>query len=287
MTDPELAKLVLSPKVTIQQTNRNIGKSIPIWGRLFGDSLFMVSGDVWKRQHRIAARSFGSASTAGFLPTVATLAERFVANLVPPGLASATDEPVVLRPATTFGPLALEIICSIAFGLNDEADVLARIGELTHVVFDGIQSQGPRMMIPGYLRLPTATNRAMLRAIDELHAICGSLVHRYRDHGNKRSNTTPCLLAVLCDAADGEDKLSVTEVVHNVFAFMAAGMDTTSTTLAHLVCCLASHPTVQDRLFAELGQFATHADMLKESTYGVDPSCTLALPETCPAGKRP
>ena len=70
------------------------------------------------------------------------------------------------------------------------------------------------------------------------------------------------LLAVLCDAADEGDQLSEEEVVHNVFAFMIAGMDTTSTTLSHLVCCLASHPDVQRELHAEVVSFDSEENMI-------------------------
>lgn len=225
----------------------------------------MVSGDVWKRQHRIAIRSFGSASTVGFLPSVVTVCERFVSQFVPDA-AKAPGELAVFKPSDAFTPLALEVICSIAFGLDDEPEVLKRIADLSVLIFDAIRQRGPLMMIPGYLRLPTPTNVAALAAIDELHNICRTLVKRYRDSERDNEDGQGNLLAVLCDAADGEEKLSDIEVVHNVFAFMVAGMDTTSTTLAHAVCCMASHPSVQNKLFDELGSFSTHEEMLAGAT---------------------
>lgn len=142
--DPKLAREVLAPKFTIQDSDRDIAKVLPIWGRLFGQGLFMVSGDQWKRQHRIAARSFGSSNTRGFLPTVREVATRHVDHLWEPSQSQATGgdtTTTIIAPTDAFAPMALEVICSIAFGLEDPK-VLERVTELTRIVSDVMNEKG-------------------------------------------------------------------------------------------------------------------------------------------------
>merc|ERR1719222_1229573 len=63
-------KEVLAWKVTAQNSVRPLGRIIPLFDRLFGKGLFMVSGDDWKRMHRIAMRGFGPKQIERFVTTV-------------------------------------------------------------------------------------------------------------------------------------------------------------------------------------------------------------------------
>eukprot|EP00035_Acanthoeca_spectabilis_P035491 m.34982 g.34982 ORF g.34982 m.34982 type:complete len:530 (-) comp7396_c0_seq1:132-1721(-) len=269
VTDPNLAKELLSPAVTTEQTYRDIGARLPVWDRLYGKSLFMVCGEQWKRQHRIALRSFGSGTIDRFLPTIVSVSSSFAEGLLQAdGNASpASGGVATIEPAVAFDALALEAICSTAFGLSDNPKLLLRISRLFGTIFSVIKDQGVRMLIPGYLHLPTPANRTIVTAIDELHEISRSLVRRHRESPEDADNGDACFLASLADAMDQGEQLSDLEVQHNVFAFMAAGMDTTATTLGHLVCCLASHPDVQARLASELSKHDTVKSKLEHCAY--------------------
>jgi cytochrome P450 len=159
---------------------------LPIWHKMFGKGLFMVYGDQWKRQHRIVARSFGPTNTRGFLPTVRAVAERHVNKLWQPRNDDGGE--TTITPCDAFGPMTLEVICSIAFGLESQT-VLARLTELTAIVTDIMNSHGLMMMIPGYLWLPTTLNRRILGAIDEGHELCRALVQRHRDGADARKKS--------------------------------------------------------------------------------------------------
>ncbi|CAF3991065.1 unnamed protein product, partial [Rotaria sordida] len=66
------------------------------------------------------------------------------------------------------------------------------------------------------------------------------------------------LLQLLLDAATtkpiGENELHMDEVKLNVFLFMAAGFDTTSTALAYSTYILATKPDIQKKLQAEIDE---------------------------------
>ena len=165
--DPKLAREVLAPKFTIQDSDRDIAKVFPIWGRLFGQGLFMVSGDQWKRQHRIAARSFGSSNTRGFLPTVREVATRHVDRLWEPSQGQVTGgdtTTTIIAPTDAFAPMALEVICSIAFGLEDQK-VLTRVTELTRVVSDVMSEKGGHLVMSYVFLLPFCFNSDSLSSI--------------------------------------------------------------------------------------------------------------------------
>ena len=254
--DPKLAKVALNAKFTMRDSTRNI--MLPTWHLLFGRGLFMVDGETWKRQHRIAIRSFGSSQTEAFRPIVQAITKDFIDRL-PATLGLGSDGAAEFFPEKHFAGLALSIICTIAFG-NGGGDEEGRRGVamMTQAFDDNWAYQtrfGALTVVPGFIHLPTKANREMKANIERMHSVCRRLVTEYRSTGKTGQMEGTSLLKVLCDAADGSDVLSNEEVVHNVFSFMAAGMDTTSTTLAHLVCCLASHPRVQDKLAREMASY--------------------------------
>ena len=73
------------------------------------------------------------------------------------------------------------------------------------------------------------------------------------DLGNVKKR--PTLMEVLIEASDSEaGSLTTYEVVCNLLAFVAAGVDTTSTTLTHIAVALAKHPRVQQKLYDEISK---------------------------------
>ena len=72
---------LFSHSITVKKTHRILGRMLPLWDRLFGEGLFMVSGEQWKRQHRICLRAMGSRHKAMFFPAVRESARRTVREL--------------------------------------------------------------------------------------------------------------------------------------------------------------------------------------------------------------
>ena len=81
VTGRDATRRVLSAAVTLRATTRNIGAILPVWNMLFGDGLFMLPPDRWKRVHRIALRGFGTRHTRSYYPTIRACALEFVAAL--------------------------------------------------------------------------------------------------------------------------------------------------------------------------------------------------------------
>lgn len=63
------------------------------------------------------------------------------------------------------------------------------------------------------------------------------------------------------------------EVISNVFLFMVAGYETTSTALAYSTYILATKPDIQEKLFQEIGQYNWN-QMSREEIY--DSATTLS-----------
>mmetsp|Transcript_2968 Transcript_2968/g.5497 ORF Transcript_2968/g.5497 Transcript_2968/m.5497 type:complete len:243 (-) Transcript_2968:211-939(-) len=65
--------------------------------------------------------------------------------------------------------------------------------------------------------------------------------------GKLDDNFTGSLLSALCEKADDGSEFSDDLVLQNVYSFLFAGLDTTSTALAHTLVHLARHPEIQER----------------------------------------
>ena len=179
-----------------------------------------------------------------------------------------------------FRPLSLTAICKVAFGLGDGIRI-----QLIQKHFNGffsLQKEASYRMllglIPGYIHLPFGNPLFIRNTIKELHKLSLELVTEYR-RKKKRANVSHAntnakdlnaavgtqgmdvndnrktLLKVLCDAYDSkEGNLTDTEVVHNVFSFMAAGMSTTADSLSHTVLELAKSKRIMRRLQKDIDE---------------------------------
>ena len=72
---------MLAPRITLDKSERRIGKVLRVWGALFGQAIFMVGPKQWKRQHRIILRALGTRHTASFFETAERDADEIVEGL--------------------------------------------------------------------------------------------------------------------------------------------------------------------------------------------------------------
>ncbi|MFD7031368.1 cytochrome P450 [Streptomyces sp. NPDC059917] len=121
-----------------------------------------------------------------------------------------------------------------------------------------------RLLLPASLsRLPTAGNRRYQRALDRIHAAVDGAVREYRRSGEEHRDMVSELLAARDDAGR---PLSDTEIHDQIVTMLAAGIETTATTLSWALYALARHPDVEERLRTEVdavlgGRIATWADL--------------------------
>jgi len=274
-------KELLSGKVTIPAL-RSLGDNLPPYKRLFGRGLFMISSDDWLRQHRIASKGMSSSS----MDYAATLVseqvqaefERLELAISGDGKTAAEVEQmrkelgisvdaegeVQLEPGEFMKNIVSRVLTHVAFGqgMNDED----RNTILRCFNFFYNASLSPTIAVPGFIDSPFPGAREMREAIEDLHGIGYKFIARERE---AEANGTPpaerpTLLASLLNAQDEDNsKLDEEEVVHNVFAFMVAGIATTSDSLASNSFLLARDQDVQEKLYEEVKNFRTWDEIKK------------------------
>ncbi len=306
VASPEACKKVLSASITVKKSTRNIGSMVPAWEMLFGKGLFMLPPKDWKRIHTISMRSFGSAQTKGFYPIINEVVLQYISSLrhviqgkrvVKHGtmVSQLSDcrynkqDSNIFTVDSLFRPLSLTAICKVAFGSGDGDG--AKI-ELIQKHFRDIillQKNAPYAilaLIPGYLKyFPFGKPLFMRNTIKSLHKLSLDFVTKYRSKqkdarkniGEKTitgSEERKTLIKVLCDAHDTEEGiLTDTEVVHNIFSFMAAGMSTTADSLAHMILELAQSKQVLQRLQNDIDKIVVAKKSINNVTWEDIDSC--------------
>eukprot|EP00469_Lotharella_globosa_P006671 CAMPEP_0167786588 /NCGR_PEP_ID=MMETSP0111_2-20121227/8885_1 /TAXON_ID=91324 /ORGANISM="Lotharella globosa, Strain CCCM811" /LENGTH=348 /DNA_ID=CAMNT_0007678005 /DNA_START=361 /DNA_END=1407 /DNA_ORIENTATION=+ len=148
----------------------------------------------------------------------------------------------------------------ISIGFGDEG-ITAHQRDQIGYNFDKVSRATESLwwLLPWSLSLPTKGARALKKSIQELHDIGNEMCRKHQEQLAKGVDTgkaTGSLLRALCEASEAseDERLSDTLVTHNVYAFMGAGNDTTSTALGHVAVMLARHRHVQERVRKEIGE---------------------------------
>eukprot|EP00467_Chlorarachnion_reptans_P008982 CAMPEP_0114508650 /NCGR_PEP_ID=MMETSP0109-20121206/12734_1 /TAXON_ID=29199 /ORGANISM="Chlorarachnion reptans, Strain CCCM449" /LENGTH=440 /DNA_ID=CAMNT_0001687639 /DNA_START=250 /DNA_END=1572 /DNA_ORIENTATION=- len=260
---PEDAEQVLHPKITIKNSTRRA--NFPIFTKLFGEGLFMVPPDKWIKMHKVCLRGVSKKHMLSYFSTVLEIAKEKVERLCADVSSSqktaekagkGSDQPVPIEIARIFQDFSLHAIVSIAFGNNGvTAHERSQIGVNFEKCFEAI-SKNPLFSLPFCLMLPTAEVTSINKAIGYLHDTGNRMVRQFRNdkEGNDEAGVEPrgSLLRALCASAEDGEILSDKLVTHNVYSFMAAGYDTTSTALGHIAVMLARHPEIQERARKEI-----------------------------------
>jgi len=287
LTDNDAAvRELLSAPVTIP-ADRSLGKNLPPYDRLFGQAMFMKSGDDWKRQHRISIRGLSTKVMEDSASLVAEQVKDEFARLelaisgseemtdalrsrMRKELGVTTDETdgkIILDPLEFMKNIVMRVLTHVAFGQGmDDAD---RSTILNCFNFFYEASLSPTIAMPGYVDSQLPGAQTMREAIRDLHQVGSKFIARERAKGGAETNgnAQQTLLSALLNARDEDNgSLSEEEVVHNVFGFMVAGIATTSDSLASDCFLLARHPAVQAKLQGEL-EGASRWDDIKRMPY--------------------
>ncbi|GAB5371124.1 hypothetical protein AAMO2058_001552700 [Amorphochlora amoebiformis] len=259
VTSRKYVNELLGAKFTMKSSTRKGDETLPVLKMLFGRGLFMARSDVWKRQHRIAVRGVGSRHFRDFCPTVLDCAKRLIARIDGKMKLNGSDR-LTLDVLDTLQAFTSEVAFKILFGRSLASEEMAYVGKKFSEVID--TGMHPMYMLNLYAHSSFTGPKQIREAIEKLHKICREAVKAFRDQKagedasgpRESSEADGSLLGALCAASDAGDALSDEEVVHNVYSFAGAGIETTSTAIANTLIALAEHPEIQDKLFQELQQ---------------------------------
>lgn len=208
---------------------------------LFGEGLFLSSGEDWRRQRRTVASAFAPRAVAILARHVAAGAQSLCGDL-----RARDGRPIDLVPLLQ--RLALDIIGSAVFSLE-----MARYGAAMRAL---ILDYARRLGRPGLLdyllplALPTPRDLARRQFRRRWRALVAEIIAVRRDCSEDRRRD---LFDLLCESDDsGGDK---ERLIDQIATIVVAGHETTAAALFWSLTLLAQHPEVQERIAAEAGDF--------------------------------
>jgi len=112
------------------------------------------------------------------------------------------------------------------------------------------------VLMPFLNYVPTAKVQKMNRSLETIDKLLYSLIDKSKQRADKSKSEN--LLDLMVDSNTQQDneanKMTDTELRHNVAAFFIAGHETTATSLSFALYCLAKYPQVQQKLYEEIVQ---------------------------------
>ena len=258
-------------EVFIKQFSSFHSRRLPFVTRLsIGEHvhLFAADGPRWRRQRSIIAPTFSHVKLQSMSPLIDEAIEKFMAKLVDGG---------ELNIYPLFKQLTMDIICRCAFGIDSDVQsnvdnpFLVQSEKFFRDNHEKVFVVKLSYLLPFLVPLLTQWIRLQMLIFFLVNAIFPSrleeapgfwLINQVKHSISERMNNAQAsrvdLLQLMINVATSDvptaKKLHLDEISSNVFLFMIAGFETTSTTLAYSTYVLATHPHIQERLVEDISQ---------------------------------
>ncbi|KAI8819825.1 cytochrome P450 [Fimicolochytrium jonesii] len=249
-------------------------------GDLLGAGIFVVDGEPWKKQRKMASHIFSVRNFRDFTANV------FADESVKLGAllenAAQTGQTIDLQDA--FFRFTLDSFVKLAFGIN--------LGSLDSplpvpfaAAFDRAQTFcDERFRLPGAAMIHALSGRGKQHAkdLDLIHEFARSIISRRRNGGSdspELSQGNDLLALLLRITREGGDALSDDELADMVLNFIIAGRDTTAQALSWTFLLLTKNKHIEAEAVSEMKKFfgadrladpnfETTYDEVKDWTYG-------------------
>lgn len=252
---PDLVRRVLTDPDTFGQSDVMRRSLAP----LLGDGVLTADGARWRHQRRAAAPAFRNEEVLRLLPLMTAAAEaacdRWLAQLGQTGPGQTVNVMTEMMRTTLDVILGALLPDAETFDRTRFGDTLTTYLEQStwHLALSLLR-------VPRWLPYPG--RRVGERAALELRGIALDAL-RTSSGGNspgpdRRGDAAPGLLGLLRSHVDPESgrALTETELLDNLLTFVAAGHETTATTLAWALFLLAKHPAIEVQVLAEIAAIA-------------------------------
>ncbi|WP_436924566.1 cytochrome P450 [Halosimplex amylolyticum] len=205
-------------------------------GPVLGNGLLNSEGEFWRRQRHLIGPAFEPDRIAEYAETMVERSEQTAAQWRDGAVRDVNEDMM---------ELTLEIVADALFGVDVGRDV-ETVASSLQVVMD-YQEGFSADMLP--VDVPTPGKIRLQRAIDDLEAVVYRIVdERARNPGD---DVVSRMLAVEDESGEG---MSREQIRDEVMTLLLAGHETTALALTFTTFLLAQHPTVEDRLLAELDE---------------------------------
>ncbi|CAL4962515.1 unnamed protein product [Urochloa decumbens] len=255
ITKPELVREVLSNKFGHFEKIK-FGRL----QRLLHNGLGSHEGEKWAMHRRIINPAFHVEKLKRMLPAFAACCTDLVLRW--DGLV-ADGQPCEVDVWPEMQNLTGDVISRAAFGSSylEGRRIFQLQGEQVKLVVQAMQ----KIHIPGYLYLPTRTNRRMKQIASEIEVLLKGIIAKRENALRTGSAASDDLLGLLlesnmehCKGSDGSSSrragITTDDVIGECKLFYFAGMETTSVLLTWTMIVLSMHPEWQDRAREEVLQ---------------------------------
>jgi pentalenene oxygenase len=236
VNSPDLIRRVL----VVDAQKFEIGLLLDKVKPFIGDGLITLRGSDHRRHRRLLQPAFHHSRIARYTDVMRRLATAR-AESWEAGQQIAADVEMM--------ELAMAVVGKTLFSTDLGQDAVDEVVGSMPILLDGIRK---RLLAPTELleKLPTAENRRFNAAIRRVHDVVDRIIADYRrtglDHGD--------LVSMMLMARDEEtgEGLSDEHVRGEVLTMVAAGTQTTATTIAWALHTMSIRDDIQDRAFAEV-----------------------------------
>lgn len=229
------------------------------WANAVGHSTLTMEGDIWKKHRRILNPSFHATTVRRYTDIIVDQTKR----LLDRWQGTEQQEMMFEMMRTT-----MSIIADIIFSMKDLEREAADLNRALTAVFEVLTARTTAFQqVP--LWAPTPENWRIHAATRTIEGFILPLIRQRRSEGVDHGD----ILSDLISARDDESgaQLSDREICNELKTLFGAGHETTALMLMWTLYLLATHPEVQEKLYAEvesvLGGRTPGLDDLKQLPY--------------------
>jgi cytochrome P450 len=236
LNSPELIRRVLVTEASAFETGALLDKVRPF----IGNGLITLRGTAHRQRRRMLQPAFHHGRIAGYAEVMRRLA---VAR------ADSWTDGTQIAADVEMMELAMAVVGQTLFSMDFDQDSVDDVVKSMPILLDGIRK---RLLAPTDLleRLPTADNRRFNAAIRRIHEVVDRIIADYRqtglDHGDLAS-----MMLMARDEETGEG-LSDLQVRDEVLTMLAAGTQTTASTIAWALHTMSIRDDIQETAYAEI-----------------------------------
>ncbi|KAL6844613.1 hypothetical protein ACP4OV_025272 [Aristida adscensionis] len=251
---------ILDPEVTREVMANKFGHfeklKFPALSKMVGGGVAGHEGEEWVWRRRILNPAFHLEKLKRMLPAFSSCCEEMVSRWVK---ALGSDGSCELDVWPELQNLTGDVISRTAFGSSYQEG--RRIFKLQAEQVERIMTNIGKVVIPGYMSLPTKNNRELRQANREVESILRDLIGKRIQAMKRGESTKDDLLGLLLESnmkqTDGDGKssgmgMTIEDIIDECKVFYFAGMETTSVLLTWTMIVLSMHPEWQDRAREEV-----------------------------------
>ena len=265
LNDPRAIRHVMQDNYQNYRKSKFYGPLKP----MLGGGIFMVEGDRWLTQRRVANPAFQGPKMPALLEAMVRGTDDMLARWG----RSAAGQTLDLGPEMSRATLDIILRSLLGYRMEDEYEALYRA--LATLLADAEKRAWSFLSLPTWV--PTARNRACARA----HAVIADLVEKViasrRLSGERQDDLLDAFIEAYSDPAAGGFQSSI--LVDEVRSFILAGHETTANAMCWLWLELSRNPDVLAKAVAEidreLGGGAPTLESVQKLGY-----CRVVLDET-------